>query len=115
MEESVATKARSTPWFVAAATWAIFTVYGALTLPPHFRELFESLDESSLGARLVLLAPHLLWLIAVPAVAVFVWIASSRRITAVEWRCMKWSVIGVFLFGAAMWSLFYYALSTASY
>ena len=116
MTEPVATKARSTPWFVASALMAIFTVYGAISLRPHYHELFDSLgDPSSPGARLVLLAPHLMWVTAVPAVAVFVWIASRRRITAAEWRRMKWSVVGVFLFGAAVWSVFSYALSTASH
>jgi hypothetical protein len=113
MAEPVATRIRSTPWFVASALMAISTVYIAIVSRAPFRELLESLNQpDSREAHLLELAPGLSWAIAVPAVAVFLWIASRRRITTTEWRRMRWSVIGVFLFGAAIWAFYYLALST---
>jgi drug/metabolite transporter (DMT)-like permease len=60
--------------------------------------------------QFVLKAPNLWWVIAAPAVAVFLWIAFRPRVTETERRRMKAAVIGVVLFGAAVYGLVAYAL-----
>ena len=93
---------------------AVFTVYAALRtrgIMDQFRELFDSFGATlSPLTKFVLEAPNFWWVIAVPVVAVFLWIAFSPRVTETERRRMKRAVIGVVLFGAAVYGLVAFAL-----
>ena len=100
--------------FAVSAAMAVFTVYAGLRtrgLTTRYRELFDSFGaEISPLTQFVLDAPNLWWVIAVPAVAVFLWIALRPQVTESERRRMKAAVIGVILFGAAVYGLVAYAL-----
>jgi hypothetical protein len=123
MTEPVATRVRSTPSptrprsttvFAVSAALAVFTVYAAVRTPglmDQFRELFRGFGAPlSPLTRFVLDAPNFWWVIALPAVAVFIWIAFKPQVTAVERERMKLAVIGVMLFGAAVYGLVAFAL-----
>ncbi len=56
-------------------------------------------------------APNLWWMIALPAVAVFFWVALKPASDADAGRCAcVWRVIAVFMFGVAVYGLAFYAL-----
>lgn len=97
-----------------SAAIAVFAVYAGLRtngLTTHYRNMFDIIGAPvSPLTRLVLDAPSFWWLIAAPAVAVFLWIACRPRVTLVERRRMRWSVVGVLVFGAAVYALVAYAL-----
>lgn len=93
---------------------AVFTVYAALRtrgIMDQFRALFDSFGAPlSPLTEFVLEAPDFWWIIAVPVVAVFLWIAFRPQVTETEHRRMKLAVIGVVVFGAAVYGLVAVAL-----
>jgi type II secretory pathway component PulF len=107
---------RPAAMFAASAAMAVFTVYAGVRtrgLTTQFRELFESFGTPIPPlTQFVLQAPNLWWVIAMPAVSVFLWIAFKPQVTETERRRMKLAVIGVVLFGAAVYGFVAYALYT---
>jgi type II secretory pathway component PulF len=97
-----------------SAAMAAFTVYAGLRthgIMEQFRQLFDSFGAPlSPLTKLVLDAPNFWWVIALPAVAVFLWIAFKPQVTEVERQRMKLALIGVVVFGAAVYGLVAFAL-----
>jgi type II secretory pathway component PulF len=116
LRTNLPTKPRSAALFAVSAAQAAFTVYAALRTPglmDQFRELFRSFGApTSPLTQFVLDAPNFWWVIAVPAVAVCLWIAFKPQVTEIERRRMKLAVIGVLVFGAAVYGLVAFALYT---
>lgn len=108
------TKPRSIALFTVSAAMAVFTVYAALRtsgITTHYREMFETYGVPMTPLRqFVLDAPGFWWVIAVPAVAVFLWIAFRPQVTERERRRMRMAVIGAVVWGAAVYGLVAYAL-----
>ncbi len=105
---------RPAAMFAVSAAMAVFTVYAGVRtrgITAQFRELFESFGAPvSPLTQFVLDAPNFWWVIAVPAVGVFLWIALKPQVSETELRRMKLALIGVVLFGAAVYGFVAYAL-----
>ena len=99
---------------VTSALLAAFSLYAALRTPNlmrDFRGLFEGLGaEIPPLTKFVLNAPNLWWVIATPAILVFVWIVRRAFITPSERDRMRRAVIGSVVFGALVYGIVAYAL-----
>ena len=97
-----------------SAAMAAFTVYAGLRthgIMDHFRHLFDSFGAPlSPLTEFVLDAPNFWWIIALPAVAVFLWIAFKPQVTEIERQRMKLALVGVVVFGGAVYGLVAFAL-----
>jgi hypothetical protein len=108
------TIARPRALLIASAMLAAVTIYAALRthgLMGNFRELLNALgSELPPLTQLVLDAPNFWWLIAIPANAVFIWIAARARVTVAERRRMRNALISTLIFGVLVYGLVAYAL-----
>jgi hypothetical protein len=102
---------------IVAAIPAAFALYAAFRtgdLMGHYREMLEGLGAPIPPlTEAVLNAPNLWWIIAVPAVAVFVWVARRAEITPTQKARMQLAVAAVILFGAAVYGFVLFALQGA--
>ena len=99
---------------ISSALPAAFAVYAGLrttNLMQAKRDLFEGLGAPIPPlTAMVLDWPNLWWIIAIPAVLVFAWIAAKSSVTRSQKTRMKLAVAGVVLFGAAVYGFVLYAM-----
>ena len=99
---------------ISAAIPAAFAVYAGLRttgLMQAKRELFEGLGAPIPPlTEMVLGWPNLWWIIAIPAVVVFTWIAARSLVTRAQKTRMKLAVAGVIVFAAAVYGFVLYAM-----
>ena len=108
------TSPRPVALLAASAALAVFTVYAAIrsySVMDNFREVLEGF-----GAKIppltefILNAPNFWWLIAAPAVGVFIWIAMKPRVAEVERSRMRTALIAIVVFGVALYGFVAQAL-----
>jgi len=99
---------------ICSAIPAALAVYAGLRTPGLMeakRSLFEGLGAPIPPVTDMVLAwPNLWWVIAVPAVIAFGWVASKSSITRAQKARMKLAVAGVIVFGAAVYGFVLYAM-----
>ena len=114
MKNSETTLPRPRGLLIASALLSFSTIYAALRthgLMPGFRRMLSAFgSDSPLLTRLVLDAPNFWWIIAIPATAVFLWIAFRPQVTRTEHRRMKAALLAALLFGLLVYGLVAYAL-----
>src|SRR5690348_11925700 len=85
-----------------SAALAAFALYAAIRsngFMEHFREMFSSFNiKPTPITHFVLSTPGPWWVIAVPAVLVFIWIAARPRVTPIQRRRMKVTLIATIVF-----------------
>jgi hypothetical protein len=101
---------------VVSAALAAFALYAAIRsngFMEHFREMFSSFNiKPTPITNFVLSTPGPWWVIAVPALLVFIWIAARSRITLAQRRRMKVALIATIVFSVAVYGLALYALNS---
>ena len=99
---------------ISSALPAAFAVYAGLRttgLMQAKRDLFEGLGAPIPPlTEMVLGWPNLWWIIALPAVLVFAWIAAKSQVTRGQKARMKLAVTGVIVFGAVVYGFVLYAM-----
>ena len=101
---------------IVCAIPAVISVYAAIRtgdLMAHYRKLFEDFGAPIPPiTAFVLNMPNFWWVIAVPAVLVFIRVAMKSEVTRPQQTRMKLAVAAVIVFGAAVYGFVAYALYT---
>jgi type II secretory pathway component PulF len=99
---------------IVCAIPAVFSLYAALRtgdLMARYREMFDGFGAPIPPlTAFVLNLPNFWWVIALPAVLVFIWVAMKSEITTAQKTRMKLAAVGVIVFGAAVYGFVAYAL-----
>jgi len=98
----------------ASAALAVSAIYAGLRTPSlmqDYRDLFRAMAVKPLPVtKLVLAAPNLWWVIATPAVLLFIWIAMRSQVTPTERTRMKAALISTIVFAVVVYGFVAYAL-----
>jgi hypothetical protein len=114
MAEGHELQPRPVSLLIASGMPALFTLYAAVRtgdLMASHRKMLEGLGaEIPPLTGFVLNGPNLWWVMSVPAVLVFIWVALNARVTRKQKARMKWATAAVYVFGVALYGFVLFAL-----